>query len=77
MTENQPTDYAAIVRAATEIVPSPPDWLKVGQHIYSAQQGIGEVIALLGYNEPRHYGPPFIYIVVCGTKKVGGLKVCP
>jgi len=48
MTENQPTDYAAIVRAATEIVPSPPDWLKVGQHIYSAQQGIGEVIALLG-----------------------------
>ena len=48
MTENQPTDYAAIVRAATQIVPSPPDWLGVGQHIYDKQQGIGEVVALLG-----------------------------
>ncbi len=48
MTENQATDYAAIVRAATQTVPSPPDWLTVGQNIYSTQQGIGEVIALLG-----------------------------
>ncbi len=48
MTENQPTDYAAIVRAATQIVESPPDWLGVGQHIYDKQQGIGEVLALLG-----------------------------
>jgi DEAD/DEAH box helicase domain-containing protein len=48
MTENQPTDYAAIVRAASEIVPSPPDWLKVGQNIYSNQQGVGEILAVLG-----------------------------
>ena len=48
MTDNQPTDYAALIRTAQTEVPAPPDWLIVGQNIYSTQQGVGEVIALLG-----------------------------
>lgn len=46
--ENQPTDYAAIIRAAQTPVPEPPDWLAVGKQIYSQEHGIGEVLALLG-----------------------------
>ena len=48
MTDNQPTDYAALIRTAQTEVPAPPEWLTVGQNIYSVQQGIGEVVALLG-----------------------------
>lgn len=48
MTDDKPTDYAAIIRAAQETVPEPPDWLAVGKHIYSKEHGVGEVIALLG-----------------------------
>lgn len=48
MTNDKSTDYAAIIRAAQETVPAPPDWLGVGKHIYSSEHGVGEVIALLG-----------------------------
>ncbi|WP_223270038.1 Zn-binding domain-containing protein [Nostoc sp. 'Peltigera membranacea cyanobiont' 213] len=48
MTNNKPTDYAALIRAANQTVPEPPEWLTVGNHIYSPEYGVGEVMALLG-----------------------------
>nr|MBD2195654.1 DEAD/DEAH box helicase [Calothrix parietina FACHB-288] len=48
MTDNKPTDYAAIIRAANQTVSEPPEWLTVGKHIYSPEYGVGEVMALLG-----------------------------
>ncbi|BAY19882.1 DEAD/DEAH box helicase-like protein (plasmid) [Anabaenopsis circularis NIES-21] len=48
MTDNKPTDYAAIIRAANQTVPEPPQWLSVGKQVYSPEYGVGEVMALLG-----------------------------
>ncbi|AUB43226.1 Superfamily II DNA or RNA helicase (plasmid) [Nostoc flagelliforme CCNUN1] len=48
MTDNKPTDYAAIIRAANQTVPEPPEWLSAGKYVYSPEYGIGEVMALLG-----------------------------
>lgn len=48
MTNDKPTDYAAIICAAQTPLPEPPDWLRVGKHIYSSEHGIGEVMAMLG-----------------------------
>ena len=48
MTSDRPTDYADLIRRAQSPIPEPPDWLAVGKLIYSPEQGIGEVIALLG-----------------------------
>ncbi len=48
MTDNKPTDYAAIIRAANSTVPPPPEWLSVGKHIYSPEYGVGEVMGILG-----------------------------
>lgn len=48
MASDRPTDYADLIRRAQSPIPQPPDWLTVGKLIYSPEQGIGEVIALLG-----------------------------
>lgn len=48
MTNDKPTDYAAIIRAAQSTAPEPPEWLALGKHIYSPEYGVGEVMALLG-----------------------------
>jgi DEAD/DEAH box helicase domain-containing protein len=48
VTDNKPTDYAAIIRAANQTVPEPPEWLGAGKYVYSPEYGIGEVMALLG-----------------------------
>ena len=48
MSDNKPTDYAAIIRAAQSTVPEPPEWLTTGKHIYSPEYGVGEVMAILG-----------------------------
>ncbi len=48
MASDRPTDYADLIRRAQSPIPEPPDWLAVGKLIYSPEQGIGEVIALLG-----------------------------
>ena len=48
MTDDKPTDYAAIIRTANAATPNPPDWLQQGKRIHSPQYGIGEVISLLG-----------------------------
>ncbi len=48
MTDDKPTDYAAIIRTANAATPELPDWLKPGLRIHSPQYGIGEVISLLG-----------------------------
>lgn len=48
MASDRPTDYADLIRRAHLPIPEPPDWLAVGKLIYSPEQGIGEVIALLG-----------------------------
>jgi DEAD/DEAH box helicase domain-containing protein len=48
VTNDKPTDYAAIIRAANQTAPEPPEWLATGKHIYSSQYGIGEVMAILG-----------------------------
>jgi len=48
MTDNNTVDYAAIIRAAQEHLPDPPDWLALGKQIYSDERGNGEVKALLG-----------------------------
>jgi DEAD/DEAH box helicase domain-containing protein len=47
VTNDKPTDYAAIIRAANQTPPEPPEWLATGKHIYSSQYGIGEVMAIL------------------------------
>lgn len=48
MTEEKPTDYAALIQAAQTEVPTPPEWLAVGKYIYALNYGLGEVVALLG-----------------------------
>ncbi|MBD0386623.1 MAG: DEAD/DEAH box helicase [Nostoc sp. C3-bin3] len=48
MTDNKPTDYAAIIRAANQTIPEPPQWLSAGKYVYSPEYGVGEVMALLG-----------------------------
>ena len=48
MSDNQPTDYAAIIRAAQNPVPEPPEWLTTGKQVYSPEYGVGEVMAILG-----------------------------
>jgi len=48
VTDNKPTDYAAIIRAANQTIPEPPEWLSVGKQVYSPKYGVGEVMALLG-----------------------------
>ncbi|WP_414620807.1 hypothetical protein [Calothrix sp. CCY 0018] len=48
MSDNQPTDYAAIIRAAQSTVAEPPEWLTTGKHVYSPEYGVGEVMAILG-----------------------------
>ena len=47
MTNDKPTDYAAIIRAANQIS-EPPEWLSAGKHVYSPEYGVGEVMAILG-----------------------------
>lgn len=41
-------DYAALVKAVSHSSPTPPDWLAVGQQIYSSTYGFGQVIGVLG-----------------------------
>ncbi|WP_414585341.1 hypothetical protein [Scytonema sp. PCC 10023] len=41
-------DYAALVKAVSHSSPTPPDWLAVGQQIYSPSYGFGQVIGVLG-----------------------------
>lgn len=48
MTNDKPTDYAAIIRAANAKMPALPSWLELGKRIYAPKYGIGEVISLLG-----------------------------
>ncbi|MBN3951439.1 MAG: hypothetical protein HWQ38_35210 [Nostoc sp. NMS7] len=48
MTDNKPTDYAAIIRAANQTIPEPLEWLSGGRYVYSPEYGVGEVMALLG-----------------------------
>jgi DEAD/DEAH box helicase domain-containing protein len=48
MTNDKPTDYAAIIRAANAKTPAPPNWLELGKRIYAPNYGVGEVISLLG-----------------------------
>ncbi len=48
MTDNKPTDYAAIIRAVNQAIPEPPRWLSVGQQVYCPEYGVGEVMGLLG-----------------------------
>ena len=48
MSDNKPTDYAAIIRAAQSTVAEPPEWLTPGKHVYSPEYGVGEVMAILG-----------------------------
>lgn len=48
MTNPKPTDYAAIIRAAANGAPVPPEWLKPGQQICSPKYGQGKVISWLG-----------------------------
>lgn len=45
---DQPTDYAAILRAGGNELPSPPEWLKIGAKIYSPEYGVGQITAVLG-----------------------------
>ena len=42
MSDNQPTDYAAIIRAAQNVVPEPPEWLTTGKQVYSPEYGVGD-----------------------------------
>nr|WP_322710884.1 hypothetical protein [Nostoc sp. ChiSLP03a]MDZ8212027.1 hypothetical protein [Nostoc sp. ChiSLP03a] len=35
MTDNKPTDYAVVIRAANQTVPEPPEWLSAGKYVYS------------------------------------------
>jgi hypothetical protein len=47
--ENElPTDMAALLRAANRKLPSPPDWLVVGNWVHCTDTGWGEVTAILG-----------------------------
>jgi DEAD/DEAH box helicase domain-containing protein len=48
VTNDKPTDYAALIRAANQTVGEPPEWLTTGKHVYSPEYGVGEVMALLG-----------------------------
>lgn len=48
MTNPKPTDYAAIIRAAANGAPVPPDWLKPGEQICCSKYGQGKVISWLG-----------------------------
>lgn len=45
---DKPTDYAAILRAAENQLPLPPEWLKIGAKIYSPEYGIGQITSVLG-----------------------------
>jgi len=47
MTDDKPTDYAALIRA-NAATPDLPDWLKASKRIHSPRYGIGEIISLLG-----------------------------
>ncbi|GAB1545281.1 hypothetical protein NUACC21_79570 [Scytonema sp. NUACC21] len=46
--ESSKPDYAALVKAVSYSSPTPPDWLAVGQLIYSPTYGFGQVIGVLG-----------------------------
>lgn len=48
MSDNKPTDYAAILRAANQTSVEPPEWLAANKYVYSPQSGVGEVMAILG-----------------------------
>lgn len=48
MTNFQPTDYAALIRAASTATPTTPDWLETGKQVFAPKYGTGNVIALLG-----------------------------
>jgi len=49
MTESQPPDYAAIIRAAKSATPTEkPDFLAPGKTVHSPHYGTGEVIGILG-----------------------------
>jgi DEAD/DEAH box helicase domain-containing protein len=48
VTNDKPTNYAAIIRAANQALPEPPAWLSVSKHVYSPKYGVGEVMAILG-----------------------------
>ena len=48
MTNLQPTDYAALIRAASASTPTIPEWLQIGEQIISSKHGTGKVISLLG-----------------------------
>jgi ATP-dependent helicase YprA (DUF1998 family) len=48
VTDNKPTDYAAIIRAANQTIPEPPEWLSAGKYVYSPEYGVREVMAVLG-----------------------------
>jgi len=45
MTDDKPTDYAALIRAANAATPDLPDWLKASKRIHSPRYGIGEIIS--------------------------------
>ncbi|WP_228062079.1 DEAD/DEAH box helicase, partial [Coleofasciculus sp. LEGE 07081] len=64
VTQLQPTDYAAIIRAAKKASQQPPDFLAPGKPIRSRCYGTGNVVALLGnrlivqfsaYSNPVHF----------------------
>ena len=44
---DKPTDYAAILKAGNQ-VPSPPEWLEIGNQVYCPKYGIGQITAVLG-----------------------------
>ncbi|RCJ41957.1 hypothetical protein A6769_38530 [Nostoc punctiforme NIES-2108] len=74
---NKPTDYAAIIRAANQTIPEPPEWLSAGRYVYSPEYGVGEVMALLGRRlivkfveevKPTQFGDWEQALVVCQAK---------
>ena len=46
--ESSRPDYAALVKAAAQMLPTPPQWLEVGQAVYSPTYGFGKVMGILG-----------------------------
>jgi len=46
--ESSRPDYAALVKAAAQMLPTPPQWLEVGQAVYFPTYGFGKVMGILG-----------------------------
>ena len=46
--ESSKPDYAALVKSASQITPTPPEWLTARQQIYSPTHGFGSVTGVFG-----------------------------